>query len=162
MGRTARDLMHADVRAVSPEMTLPELERHFFREGVTGFPVVEDDRLLGIVSRSDIVRQLCVEQTLAETASDYYREVGGIETSGIESLEAIGQRVGARVEKLRVRDVMIDATISAAPDQPLYEVARTLVRHHIHRLPVVEGEKLVGIITSLDLVRLFAEETVSA
>ncbi|UCE85648.1 MAG: CBS domain-containing protein [Deltaproteobacteria bacterium] len=162
MNRRARDLMHAEVRSVSPEMTLPELERQFFREGVTGFPVVDEGRLLGIVSRSDIVRQLCVEQSLAETASDYYREVGGIETSGVESLEAIGQRVGARVEKLCVRDVMIDATITATPDQPLRDVARTLVTHHIHRLPVVEGGKLVGIITSLDLVRLFAEDRVSA
>ena len=40
---------------------------------------------------------------------------------------------------------------------PLQEVARCLVGHRIHRLPVVDAGRLVGILTSLDLVRLFAE-----
>jgi CBS domain-containing protein len=46
-------------------------------------------------------------------------------------------------------------TVSA--DQPLREVAQMLVDQHIHRVPVVEGERLVGILTSLDVVRLVAE-----
>ena len=157
MTRTARDLMQTDVRTVSPETTLPELERSFLREGVTGFPVVENGRLVAIVSRSDVVRQLCVEQSRAETLSDYYREVGGIEESGVESFESIAQRAGARLGTLRVRDVMIRAIITASPDEPLRDLARTLVKHHIHRLPVVDGERLVGIVTSLDLVRAIAE-----
>ena len=43
--------MEADVRTVGPEMTLPELERAFLSEKVSGFPVLEDGNLVGIVSR---------------------------------------------------------------------------------------------------------------
>lgn len=150
--------MYGDVRTVPPDMSLPDLERSFYGEGVSGFPVVENGRLVGIVSRSDVVRRLCVEQSLAEAISDYYREVGAFEGSSLEPLDAIGRRVGARVERMHVRDVMSEPVFTATPDQTLREVARTMVEHHIHRLPVTEHGKLVGIITSLEFVRLFAED----
>ena len=57
MGLTACDVMNAEVRTVGPEMALPELERAFPKEGVTRFPVVDQDgRLAGILSALDFVR----------------------------------------------------------------------------------------------------------
>ena len=47
--------------------------------------------------------------------------------------------------------------ITVSPADSLQEVARSLIEHRIHRLPVVDAGRLVGILTSLDLVRLFAE-----
>ncbi len=156
---TARDLMHGAVHTVDPDMSLADLERSFLRTGVSGFPVVEDGRLVGIVSRSDVVRQLSVERSQAETISDYYREATGIEDAEA-SLEDIAERVGARLERLRVADLMIRRLITVSPEQPLGEVARILLEHRIHRLPVTEAGRLVGIVSSLDLVRLFAEDRV--
>jgi CBS domain-containing protein len=52
---------------------------------------------------------------------------------------------------------MVKSILTARPDQSLGEVAQILTEHGIHRLPVVEGGELVGIITSLDLVRIIAE-----
>lgn len=150
-------VMERNVRTVDPEMALADLERAFLDARVTGFPVVSGGRLVGIVSRSDVVRQLGVEQSVAERLSDYYRESSGVAVDSDASIDEIGRSVGARLEHLVVRDVMTRATITATPEQSLTDVARTLVEHRIHRLPVVEGERLVGIVTSLDLVRLFAE-----
>jgi len=157
---TARDVMSPRVRSVSPEMALPDLERALIEERLSGFPVVEHGRLVGIVSRSDVVRQLCIEQTMAENVSDFYADPGGFSPAALESFEAIGQRVGARIESLRVKDVMIHDLVTVAPDAPLREVAATLVERRIHRVPVVDGIRLVGIVSSLDLVRLVAEDRV--
>ncbi len=122
--------------------------------------MVDAGRLVGIVSRSDVVRQLCVEQSVAETLSDYYADLGRCASGPLESFQEIGERVGTRIERLRVKDVMIHELITASPEEPVRDVAATLLARRVHRLPVVDGGRLVGIVTSMDLVRLFAEERV--
>ena len=57
MGSTARDVTNAQAPTAGPDMALPGLERAFPKEGVTRFPVVDQDgRLAGIVSALDFVR----------------------------------------------------------------------------------------------------------
>jgi len=157
MTPTARDAMQTDVHTVEPGMSLADLERRFLSARVTGFPVVEKGRLVGLVSRSDVVRQLEVEQTQAEVVSDYYRDMGIVRDEPDPDLRAIADRVGQRLEGLKVADVMVHDLITVSPDAPLREVAATLVEHHIHRVPVVEDGRLLGIVSSLDLARLLAE-----
>jgi CBS domain-containing protein len=162
MNETVKELMQTAVKVIGPEETLLELQRAFQEAGVSGFPVVDrEGRLIGIVSRSDIGRQLGVEQSMAEYISDYYREVRHFESNPGESLAGIGERLGRRLEELRVKDVMIGKVISVTPDTSLTELAQTLIRHHIHRLPVCDQGRLVGIVSTLDLVRLFAEQRAS-
>lgn len=155
----ARDVMQTEVGTVVPDMSLPDLERAFLSARRSGFPVVEKGQLVGIISRSDVVRQLCVETALAEQISDFYAGEGVSEPP--ESLEEVGARVGARIERLAVREVMSRRLITAAPEDPLADVARRMIEHGIHRLPVVESGRLVGLVSSLDLVRLFAEGRVA-
>jgi CBS domain-containing protein len=161
MDLTARDVMQADVQVVSPDKRVTDLDRDFLARQVGGFPVVDAGRLVGIVSRSDVVRQLCVEQSLAENISDYYRERCEYNVDPVESLAEIGARVGARIEMLRVRDVMSRKIISVSPQHSLREVGLTLTKHGVHRVPVTEGGRLLGIVTTLDLVRLVAESQTS-
>jgi CBS domain-containing protein len=52
---------------------------------------------------------------------------------------------------------MIHDVLSVRPDDSLAEVAGLLIDKHIHRVPVVEDDRLVGMVSSLDFVRLFAE-----
>jgi CBS domain-containing protein len=162
MALTARDVMTSPVRSVSPEMSLPDLERAFIESRLSGFPVVEEGKLVGMVSRSDIVRQLTVEQSVGEMLSDFYREYGGRDTQPGNSLEAIAQHIGGRLERYRVRDVMVPELLCAAPDEPLVALAQRLLEEGIHRLPVVQDGRLLGIVTSHDFVRLVAEGRVRA
>ena len=155
MGWTARDVMQAEVRTVGANMALPDLERAFLKERVTGFPVVErDGQLVGIVSRSDVVRQLSVEQSVGEEMSDYYRQDS---VPSVSALPSIAEHVGRRMEGLKVREVMIERLITCAPDEPLEDIARRLVKERIHRMPVVDDGRLIGILSSVEFVRLFAE-----
>lgn len=153
---TARDVMQTRPRSVAPETTLTELQRTLLAERIGGLPVVDGDRLVGIVSRSDVVRRLSVEQSVAEQVSEALGEGGDA-----AFLDRVGQQLGRRMEGLRVADVMSRPAVSVAPDAPLAAVARSLVEHGIHRLPVVEGDRLVGLISSVDLVRLIADGRLS-
>jgi CBS domain-containing protein len=153
--------MQSKVRTVTQEMSLPDLERAFLEEGVTGFPVVDGSRLVGVVSRSDVVRKLATEQSYVEYISDYHREICGSQDEEPEALSVLAHRAGARLENACVRDLMSQNPVTVSPDESLSAVAKVLVGHHIHRVIVTSGDKLEGIITSLDLVGLFAEDRVA-
>lgn len=157
MSLTARDVMSENVITVPPDMPLPELERAFLAHKFGGFPVVDDGRLVGTVSRSDIVRQLCVEQSLAEMVSDYDRADAGFQNDPAETLDKIGHQVGERIEQMHVKDVMIRKPITVLPNLPIAEVAQTFAENGIHRVTVVETDQLLGVLCVDDLVRLIAD-----
>ena len=153
----AADIMQAHVHTVAADLDLPELERQLIECRVSGFPVIDRQRLVGVVARSDIVRRLCVERTHAEQISDWFIDIAGFHDAPApaESLAGIAARVGRRLDQLKVRDVM-------SADVPVATLARTMVERHVHRLPVVRGERLVGIVTSLDVVALVASGRLGA
>jgi CBS domain-containing protein len=156
-----RDLMQIRVHVVPPEMPLAELEQEFINKRVSGFPVVDADELVGVVSHSDIVRQLDVERQLAENTSDFYWDHAGFHEEPAESMQQIASRVGQRIEDLHVRDLMSRHLVSVSADDSLAVLAQRFLERHIHRVLVVEHGRLVGIVSTLDLVRLFADKRVA-
>lgn len=154
---TAADVMRGGIKTVSPRTTLPELEEAFVRDHVTGYPVVDHGKLVGVVSRSDVVRQLCTEREVAETVSDFHFDEHHFYEVRMESLQQIADRVGERIESLSVEDVMNRRPHTVPLDMPIGEVAEQFVKHRVHRLPVVDGTTLVGIISTIDIVRLVAQ-----
>ena len=159
MKRSIADIMQKKVKTIAPDKTLPELERELLRWRIGAMPVVErGGKLVGIVSRSDVVRQLCLERSLGEAMADAYRDQ--TDTSfAAQSETAIAGEVGQRMERLCVRDVMVRDVLTVTPDLPVVKAAQLLIERHIHRLPVVENGKLVGIVSSLDFTRIVAEAT---
>jgi len=141
-------------------MPLAELEQEFLNQQVSGFPVVENGQLIGVVSRADIVRQLLVEWQLAQNTSEFYWDRSGFHEEPVESMQQIAGRVGQRIEDLRVVDLMSRHIITLCADDSVEVVAQKLLEHHIHRAPVVDQGRLVGIISTLDLARLFADSRV--
>ena len=154
----ARDLMSTIVTTVDPELPLSEFEEILLRDDISGAPVVEGERLVGIISQSDVVRAVAaVQESAAETVSDYLHEPPFRTVMASGYLPREPELVGRRLAELRVRDAMSRRLVSVAPDAQATEVAARLIRHGIHRILVAEGEKLLGIISSLDLVQLLAE-----
>ncbi len=162
MDMLVKQVMQRNVRTIAPEVTLPELEKAFVKQGVSGFPVVDKGELVGIVSRADIVRQLFLEHRAASTTSDFYFDDNGFHEVPLATFEQIADRVGERIEKLQVKDVMSCNLVKVSPDQPLRMVAHMLTDNHVHRVLVTEEDRLLGLVSSLDLVRLIANGRVKA
>jgi CBS-domain-containing membrane protein len=157
MERVVSDVMQTKVLTVSPGTALPDLERKLLSSRVGALPVVDrDGRLAGIVSRSDVVRQLCLERSLGEAMADAYRDQTD-ERFAEKAKEDVAVAIGKRMEQLTVRDVMIRDVLTAEPGLALTKAAQRMIERRVHRLPVVEEGRLVGILTSLDLVRVMAE-----
>ncbi len=157
----ARDVMHGvPLVTATPGMTLADLERRLLDHHVSGVPVLSEGKVVGVVARSDIVKQISVARALAELIEAPDRAASGIAAPGVDDsvLDArAGLIVAERIAKLTVGDVMTDAVVSVEPSTPLPEVAARMVEHGIHRLLVVEDGKLMGIISSLDVAALFVD-----
>lgn len=159
---TAADVMQAAVKSVPSTMTLPELESAFLEAKVSGFPVVDHGKLVGVVSRSDVVRQICSERDIAERTSDFYFDETGFHEKEMESFTDIADRLGERLEGLSVSDVMARDVRTVRLDHPISEIASQFAKHRVHRLPVTDRGTLVGIVTTMDLVRLIADNRLRA
>jgi CBS domain-containing protein len=139
-------------------MPLTELESWLLSERVSGAPVVEGDELVGIVSRSDLVRRLVLETTLAASAVE---TLAGPSEDAESASARVASAVASRWQRLQVADVMVHDVVTIGSDEPVTEAARLLVERHIHRLVVTERGRVVGLVSSLDLVRLLAEDASS-
>jgi CBS domain-containing protein len=152
MAIRARDVMQSNVLTASPDMTLAALEDFLISRRISGVPVIERGALVGIISRSDIVRSLSLERSLA-----------GLIAAGLASPEGtaapmpLPAHLQAELAARTVRDAMVADPVTVLPDTPIAEVARLLHMRHIHRVLVVEGPVIRGVISTLDLVLLIAE-----
>lgn len=152
------NVMKKDVVTVDPNLTLAELDRLFESSGISGAPVVSKNRLVGIVSRPDIIRALTEEQERIDALEGFYADPLYLTPLTLDALAKAGQSVGERLSKQRVGEVMSETLISVGADEPVEEVAKKMARDGVHRILVTDSEgHLLGLVSSLDLVRLIWE-----
>lgn len=154
----ARDVMRRDLITADPEQSLAEVRHLLFESHISGAPVVSEGRLIGMVSRSDLVRVEELVEALDGEISQEQRlvqQTDGFRHSSVEGFQGFQKRLS----QLRVRDAMRAQVLTCEPHTPIREVAAEMVRHHIHRIVVVEGRTPVGIVSALDIAALVAGET---
>ena len=155
---TAADIMQTPVHCASPDDRLADLEKSLFDRDVGGMPVVDDGRLVGIVSRSEFIRVPQLLEDWTAYARDELTRDGAAWVDPDTSPETPnGGAVKELGEQIRVRHVMPSHVVTCSPDTAVPAVATLMTTHHVHRVIVVEEDSPVGIISSLDLVRLLAD-----
>jgi CBS domain-containing protein len=128
-----RDLMTAKPITVDPETPMLEARQRMVGERIRHLIVVENARVMGIVTDRDIRLNL---------------------PSPATSLSV--WELNFLLAKLTVGGVMSSSVIVVDPDRPIAEAARIMIDHKIGALPVVEAGRLVGIITESDFLRAIA------
>jgi len=149
---TARDLMQKDVLVLSPDDPIASAVASLEEYRVSGAPVVDSSgRLIGILSATDVVRSghvldrgLEVEHSVPYAADDEEED---------DDLPS----PPSTTEPERVKDWMHFDAVTVPPEAPLKRLCTLMVEHGIHRVPVVDGGKLLGIVTTFDVVRHVAE-----
>jgi CBS domain-containing protein len=139
----AKDVMTPDVVSVGPDATIGEVANALLTHGVSALPVLDGDALVGIVSEGDLMRRAEIG-TEERPRSWWLRLLTDNATLAKEYTKSHAERV---------RDVMTREVITVTEDAPLAEVAATLERRRIKRVPVVRGGRVVGILSRADLVR---------
>jgi predicted transcriptional regulator len=152
--RNVKDLMNPDIMTVADEMTTDELARYLIEREISGAPVVDSQgHLIGVVSMTDIGRDMADRSEFASSrSSGFYRD----DASDL-TLDDLGQRY-VEERAVTVRDVMTPVIHQVPVTASVADVARIMVEQHIHRLVVTQGKEPVGIITSMDLLKMVADQ----
>lgn len=148
---TVKDVMNPDVMTVSDDMTTDDLVRYLNEHEISGAPVVDGQgHLVGVVSMTDIGRNLAEPSDFASPPSEFYRD-----TADELTLEDLGQRF-VEEHTVTVRHVMTPVVQQVPVTASVVEAARIMIEHHIHRLVVTKNRQPVGIVTSMDLLKVIA------
>lgn len=146
--------MIRDMIVVSPDTPLIDIHRLFVEEEIHGAPVVnEQDQVVGVVSTLDLLRAIQEQAEDVAGSSTYYQD--GLPSLGVDWTELAGDSE-ERVKNLTASDVMTRELVRVSPEASLAEVARTMLKQHVHRVLVVAQGNLVGVITTYDLLRVLA------
>lgn len=149
---TAKDVMTTPVLGVRPEMTVRELAAFFAEHQITGAPVLDStQRVVGVVSTSDVAQSDLDETRVSESRANPERDVRGWEDRmDAEDLRALRLEDG----EVLVQDIMTPGVYMVKEDAPVPVLARAMVQGRVHRLFVTRGKRMVGIVSSLDLLKL--------
>jgi CBS domain-containing protein len=144
---TAADIMTKEVITVKPETTLRELARIFSERSINGVPVVnETGDVLGVVCEADLVKQ---NQTLhIPTVFVILDAVIPLENPWRLHKEF------KRLSASKVEEIYSRPAVCVNPNTDVSEIAELMSDRKYYTLPVVDGDKLVGVIGKSDLIKL--------
>lgn len=142
----AEQIMTRNVITTDPETPIIEAARKMLQHHVGGLPVVDPaGKLVGIVSDGDFIRR--AEIGTERRRGRWLNLLVGSDRVASDFVRAYGRKVG---------DIMTPHPITVTEDTPLDQVVRVMESNNIKRLPVVNGERLAGIITQTDFVQAVA------
>ena len=127
-----KEVMRTNVVFVSSDTKATDAKNLMSENKVNKLPVVDHGKLVGIITRNDLLK---AEPSLATTLDMY--------------------EISYLLSKLTVKKVMVSNVVTVSPDEVVEEAARIMVDKGISCLPVVKDDALIGIITESDLFELF-------
>jgi CBS domain-containing protein len=120
---TVASHMTRDVKIASPTDSIQKIYTMIMESGFSAFPVVKKKRIVGIISRRDLIRTRRVQSILARHA------------------------------QTTIDEVMSKNVVTIGPDEPIGSAAELLVKHDVSRLPVTDGDRIVGIVDRHDVLK---------
>ena len=132
--KTVRNIMVTKLITLGRNDTLDIAQDIMTQERIRHFPVVEEGQLVGVVSQRDL----------------FHASLGSVIKYGEKAQKAF-------LATIRVKEVMNNPLTTISPDASIMEAARLMVEKKIGCLPVVDAEKLLGLVTETDILREVAE-----
>jgi len=141
----AHQIMTKTVITVTPRTSIEEAAKIMLRSHISGLPVMEDGKLVGVVSESDFLRR--GEIGTGRKRSAFLQFLLG---PGRAAADFVHER-GRRIE-----DVMTPDPVTVEEETPLEELVHLMEKKDVKRLPVMRGKDLIGIVTRSNLLQAVA------
>jgi CBS domain-containing protein len=139
----AKDIMHKKVVTVESWLTVPELSKVFEEKAISGAPVVDEvGAILGVVSQTDLVR----------TRREGSAGIPSYHSDFDDTVRSAGLHI-EEMDRTRVEQIMTPGAISLDENTPVEKLAKVMIDSHIHRVLITRGDKLAGIVTTMDMMR---------
>ncbi len=146
------DVMNKDVITCRPDDPVSHLVTLFRENHISGVPVVEKGKVVGIASETDLLKLFKTPEFSNELLLPSPLEVIEIPIRNLVRLEEIKKAI-EDVKSKPVRDIMKKSVQSISPQASLEEGSKRMVKYKVNRLPVIDNGKLVGIVARSDLIR---------
>ncbi len=147
--KTAEEIMTRKVVTVNKNLPIKELSKLFIENRFNGVPVVDDDgNVIGVVTQGDLIEQnknLHIPTVIALFDAVLFLDNEKKFESDVKKL------TGTKVEDIYEKHV-----VSVSPKANVSEITTLMAEKDIHTLPVLDGEKLVGVIGKRDIIRAMA------
>ena len=177
-----RDIMTADVITIEPQLSIRDAMELLVRQHVGGAPVVSGAKVIGLISMTDLVRYAAAlpdstptgrreesrePEPVGEADDDaeaaFYAELWSDGDAAIvDHFAVVGGREWKVLEEHTVGDAMTHGVRSLSSATSVLDAAALMTDEHIHRVVVMDGEQLVGIVSLTDIARAVAEHRLSA
>ena len=148
---TARDIMTQNVLTVARDMAIKDLSKMFIDNRVNGFPVVDEEgAVVGIVTEKNLIEQnknLHMPTVIALFDAVFY----------LESTKNFQEEV-KRYTGTTVADIYHANVVTVSPEMEVNDIASLMANEGLHSLPVVEDQKLIGIIGKIDIIKALTQE----
>jgi CBS domain-containing protein len=142
----ARDIMTKNVVTVTPDTEITQAAKLLLENHFNGLPVVDESgKLIGIICQDDLI----VQQKRLPLPSLFTFFDGLIPLTSYRSLEKEVEKIVATT----VSQAMTTDPITTDPDASLEDIATLMVNNNIHTLPVLDCDRLVGVIGKEDVLR---------
>jgi CBS-domain-containing membrane protein len=143
---TANDIMTQEVISISPETEIAQAAKLLLTNRINGVPVINDaGKLVGILCQSDLI----IQQKNIPIPSLFTLLDGFIPLTSSKKLDKEVEKIAAT----KVADAMTPAPVTVNSDTGIEEIAALMVEKNYHTLPVVDADKLVGIVGKVDVLR---------
>ncbi len=144
-----KDVLTKEVVAVHADDTVQDALRLMVENHVSALPVVNArDACVGILSATDLMG----------LTRDLNEELSGLGDAEFVTQSLIDRVAEQDFGRRRVHELMTEVVETVGPEAPLAVAARAMLRHQVHRLPVVnERQRLVGIVSTTDIMGAFAD-----
>lgn len=137
-----RDLMKTDIVTIPKGTTWRKVAETLFEHVISGCPVVDaDQRIIGVVSEKDVFRAIYPSYEEWYEGPQAYTDFLALEDEA------------RRAQEKRVEDFMSRKLVSVTSDTPILKVGALMVATGIHRVPVVDQGKLIGMVSRGDIFR---------
>lgn len=153
----AKDIMTAELLAADADWSIQQLAEFFDKHAISGAPVTnEHGDIVGVVSLMDIVRQNSqplIEVHAEHSTHDYY--VRSLQKR-LASEELSGYQMDHEAETT-VHEIMTPIIFEVDENTPVTDIANTMITGHIHRVFVSRDKRVVGVISSLDMLKVIRD-----
>ena len=144
-----KDLMKENYYSIGEQEKVRDLLMLFVEKQISGVPVVSKDQtLVGMISDADILRQIQQPPSFIDFMT--YLVV-------LDSEKVMTEQIKEMLDK-PVKDLMTKSVVTVEEDTDVATVAQILSRRKFKKLPVVQGKKIVGIISRSDVIRRLVQE----
>ncbi len=147
-----KEIMTPDPVVCQKDMTVREAAALLKEHRIGGLPVMDGSRVAGIVTESDILGLLSTGRISEDLWLPSPLELIEVPVRELINWERTRKAL-SNIGETKVSEVMSHPVISATPEMEIEEAAALMLRHRIARLPVIQDNKLVGIVARADIIR---------